>query len=359
LVLAMLVTPVTEAGAATPQAWGFAYVDVPNATAWTELDHAHQWGSWKPSPQWAHGRRLGGVYQVRFPGIGLGSVGIVHVTAVGRDTTGTNNYCHAAGWYKSGADQIVEVKCQAPMSTAPTAVPFTVLWTVSPGLPFGPGSHAYVHKATKETFSSTAGAVEVNGNNPYLVKFSGIGNSVVAGNIQVTAVAEWPQALRCKVTSWGGTVNVHAFVACYDQNGALPPNADFVASYHEKRSVIGAVPFGGDPAPNAFGYLWCQNGLPTAFPTNYNSITTAPNSCSPYLPGRYHAQYNAIAVNETHYQVTATGPGQGPVSDMSSYCTIGRLWPSTDPVMTQVDCYDNTGTPVNNSFMTAFTSSRP
>ena len=359
LMVAMLVTPVTEARAATPQAWGFAYVNVPDAVAWTELDHAHQWGSWKPSPVWARGRRVGAVYQVLFPGIGIGSRGIVHVTAVGKDPSGTNNYCHAAGWYKSGIDQIVEVKCQAPMSTAATSVPFTVLWTMSPGLVGGPGKHAYLHKATNETYSSTGGAVTFNGTNPYFVQFAGIGNAAVAGNLQVTAVAEWPTALRCKVTSWGGTATVSAFVACYNQNGALPPNADFVASYHEQRSVIGAVPFGAQPAPKAFGYLWCQNGGALANATNFNSITMGANFCGAYQTGRYHTQYSALQVNETHYQVTAAGPSQGQASDSSSYCTITRLWPTTNPVTPDVDCYDNSGARVDNGFLAAFTSSRP
>ncbi|WP_370948399.1 hypothetical protein AB5J62_12640 [Amycolatopsis sp. cg5] len=351
LLAALLAAP-GSAQAASPAKWGFAYVDNPTATAWTTLDPTHQWGSWKTTAPGlsAEGRLVGGVYQVKFPAIGTGGarpVGLAHVTAVGG---GTNNYCHLVRWFQEAADEIVEVKCQAARSVSPAPTRFTVVWTLSPGVTGGQGTHAYFHWATGERYNSTGGSVMVTGTNPYLVQFTGVGapTGPLTGNVQVTAVGQYQQALRCKVMEWKGTVTVSASVYCFTVTGQVPSGVDFTASYHRERSIIGAAP---PEPPKAFGYLLCQNGTVIArYPVGVG--------CGQVGPAKYATVFPGQQVNETHAQVTAYGPGPGVAApgDPATYCTLASIWVNAQP---PVNCFDSTGRPSLNGFFTAFTTSRP
>ncbi|SDX96340.1 hypothetical protein SAMN05421504_10459 [Amycolatopsis xylanica] len=347
IIMAMLATLLCipgQAQAASPAKWGFAYVDNPTAAVWTTLDPTHQWGSWKTAAPAlsAEGRLVGGVYQVKFPAIGTGTRGLAHVTAVG----GTGNYCHLVRWFQEGVDEIVEVKCQMARSVSPSPTRFTVLWTLSPGVTGGQGAHAYLHLATGERYNSTGGPVTVTGSNPYLVQFAGVG--ALTGNIQVTAVGQAQQALRCKVMDWKYTVAVSASVYCFTASGQAPPGVDFTASYHRERSIIGAAP---PEPPKAYGHLWCFNGSAGArYPVNVG--------CGQTGPAKYLTSFPGQQLNETHAQVTAYGPGPGVTApgDPATYCTLTTIWVNAQP---PVNCFTSTGAPSLNSFFTAFTTSRP
>jgi hypothetical protein len=346
-VMAALLFPSTPAQALTPDRWGFAYVDKPWEPSWYDLLPTRQAGKW-PAGQSAQGRKTGpGRFLVRFPSIGSGSRGIPHVTAVGPDGHGTSNYCQLIKWFQDGADQMVEVKCQRPSGDFPDDTRFTVMWTISSGVEPATRTHAYIHyNGGTQVYNSTNNAVSLAGSNPYHVTFNGVGDvQQLAGNIQVTAVHLEGVPRRCKVSSWGGTLNVSAYITCYDALGNIPPMSHFVASYNKQRSIYGDV-------PRHFGYLWCVNGAPAApLLTNFNSTAPPNNQCPPKPGGGYQTVFPDLGADprETHTQVTAQGGG-------SAYCNITQLWPIAPDGTPQVDCYTNSGGRTNHNFLIAFTA---
>ena len=309
----LAVSPAGPAEAATPDRWGFAYVDNPLVPAWTTLDPTRQWGSWKTAfpVSFAEGIRLApGRFLVKFPHVGVGARGNVHVTPVNR----TGHYCEVVRWYQSGADEIVDVQCHKP-GGARDDTPFTVLWNYSSGiLPPGQGSYAslqYGPAAIVQSYNSAgvANAVVPLGIGQYQVTFPGVGLvGVLAGSVQATAVQPNAAPRRCKVRKLGAAgTDIIAYVSCFDQNG-LPVNSEFTASYHRQRSAYAA--FG---PPKYFGYLWSAGAGPTNF--NYPAGGFGFNSFGPTVPaGRYTVKYPLLGVRETHAQVTAFGAG-------SNYCS--------------------------------------
>ncbi|MEH1016752.1 hypothetical protein V6U90_27085 [Micromonospora sp. CPCC 206060] len=348
LLAATFVGTTAPASAATADRWGFAYVQDPTVPVWTTLDTTRQWGSWKAAAPfaWANGIKIApGRFLVRFPGIGTGSRGVVHVTPVNR----TGHYCEAVRWYQSGADQIVDVQCHKPGGGWDDS-PFTVLWTLSSGvLPVGLGSHAYLQYGAgglAQAYNSTGGGVGVTpgGAGQYQVKLGGVGLAgVLAGNVQVTAVQPNAQARRCKVYHWfasGPDVIVHVF--CHDLTGT-PVNSEFTLSYHRQRAV-----FGDFGPPKYFGYLATAAGGPT----NYNHpVGVGANSFGPLAPtGRYLVKYPQLGQKETHAQVTAQGGGP-------YYCNLTAPWTFAG-MDAQVDvlCFDNAGVPTPHGFLSTFSS---
>lgn len=342
LVAGALVVPGVPAQAAPAAQWGIAYVDQP----WQFVQHdvllTHQTGSWA-SGLTVKGRKLAlGRFEVRFPIAAVESRGIPHVTAVGPDGNGTPNYCHVMSW----SNGVVVVQCQRPGGPFPEDTRFTVLWTTGTGVVGDGRANAYLaHGVNSQCYNSTGGTCTVNGTNPYFIRFTGVGEpTMTAGNLQVTAVHQESPGRRCKVLSWGGTVDITGYVECFDANGVRPLNASFVASYNRQRAVYGGL-------PRHVGYMQCLNGAAAAGPTNYNSLGAA-NTCVQPAAGRYQTRFPLLAndpANATHTQVTALGRG-------SNYCNITELWPISGPDgLPKVDCYTNAGARVNYSFLAAFT----
>jgi hypothetical protein len=340
---AAVVVPSVPAQALPAAQWGIAFVDRPSEVMPHDVLLTHQTGSWA-SGLTVRGRKLApGRFEVKFPIAAVASRGIPHVTAVGRDSNGTPNYCHLMSW----SDGVVVVQCQRPGGAFPEDTRFTVMWTTGTGVVADGRANAYLaHNVNGQCYNSIAGGTcTVAGTNPYFIRFTGVGEpQVPAGNLQVTAVNPETPGRRCKVTSWGGAVDIAGYVACYDANGMLVPNAPFVASYNRKRSVYGGL-------PRHVGYMQCVNGAAVAGPTNYNSFGPA-NTCAPAAAGRYQTRFPQLAndpANATHTQVTALGRG-------SNYCTITELWPLPGPDgLPKVDCYTNAGGRANTNFLTAFT----
>ena len=164
------------AQAATADRWGFAYVKDPTVAVWTNLDPAHQAGTWAAGTVQG-GKIAPGRFLVKFPGVGLGSRGNVHVTPVNRD----GSYCAIVRWYSSGVDEIVDVQCHR-VGGANADTRFTVLWTVSSGTlpPGSTGSYASVQYGTTgivQAYNSTGFGVVVapGGVGFYLVRFPLVG----------------------------------------------------------------------------------------------------------------------------------------------------------------------------------------
>lgn len=348
---ATLVGPAAPARAATADAWGFAYVDNPTAPVWTVLDPARQWGTWKAAfpGSFAQGIKLApGRFLVRFPHIGFGSRGNVHVSAVNR----TGHYCTVVRWYQSGVDEIVDVQCFKPGGTRDDSR-FTVLWTVSSGvLTTGPGSYASVQGtavgAIAQAYNSSGGGVGVLplGVGLYEVKFGAVGSpgGLISGNVQATAIQPNAGPRRCKIRKWGTSgSDIIAYVSCFDAAGA-PVNSDFTASYHRERSVVASF-----APPKYIGYLASALGGETNF--NYPLGGFGFNNWGPLAPaGRYQVKYPQLFLAETHTQVVAHGGG-------SNYCNLTQVFYGAGPdALVDVICFDNTGTPTPHSFLSTFTS---
>lgn len=344
-----LLAPAAPGQAATADRWGFAYVDDPMVAAWTNLDTSRQWGSWKTAfpASLAQGRRVApGRFQVRFPHLGTGSRGNVHVTPVNR----TGHYCEIVRWLQSGTDEIVDVQCHAP-GGARDDTRFTVLWTYSSGvLPANSGSYAslqYGAGGIVQAYNSTGGGVSVTpGVGAYQVRLGGVGSADgLAGNLQVTAVQPNAAPRRCKVNYWyAAGLDIIAYVLCLDSTGA-PTNTEFTLSYHRERAVIAS--FG---PPKYTGYVWSGGGGETNF--NYPAGGFGFNGLAAVAPaGRYIVKYPLLGEKETHAQVTGYGPG-------ANYCHLTQPWlihPGGDAEV-DVLCFDNTGTPAPHRVLSTFTS---
>ncbi|MFY1670933.1 hypothetical protein ACN27G_13335 [Plantactinospora sp. WMMB334] len=347
---ATVVGPPAPGRAAAADRFGFAYVDNPLLpAAWTVLDPTRQWGSWKtafPALQ-AEGMRLApGRYHVKFPQVGAGSRGNVHVTPVNR----TGHYCEIVRWGQSGADEIVDVQCHKPGGDRDDTR-FTVLWTYSSGLvPPVEGSHAWLQwggAAVVQSYNSTGGGVSVlaGGVGIYQVRLGGVGVAgTLAGNLQVTAVQPNAGPRRCKVARWGSSgLDIIAYVTCFDPAGA-PVASEFTLSYHRERAVYGSF-----APPKYTGYFSSAHAGQTNW--NYPAGGFGFNSSVPLAPaGRYLVRYPLLVERETHGQVTGYGSG-------SNYCHLTQPWTLT-ATTAEVDtiCFDDTGSPAPHDFLSTFTS---
>ncbi|MEV0729692.1 hypothetical protein [Polymorphospora sp. NPDC050346] len=336
------------ARAATADRWGFALVDNPNVPAWTTLDTNRQWGSWKAGfPGWAQGGKLGaGRFQVRFPRVGSNSDGVVHVTPINSN----GNYCTVLRWFQVGLDEIVEVQCFAP-GGGHADTPFAVLWTASSGIaPPNTGTYAYLRStaaaAVVQGYNSTGLPVDIGpmGNGGYRVKLAGVGSALgLAGNVQVTAVDEGGAPRRCKISDWYAfnVLDIAADVACHDSAGK-PVDTAFSLSYHRQRAV-----FGSFTPPRYFGYYF-----PFVSQANYNNPGggMGVNTIYTVAPGYYRVRYPLLALAQTHAQVVAMGAG-------SDYCHLAEPWSHLGPTAeVGVACYDNAGLPIDQRFLSTFTS---
>ncbi|MEV4759721.1 hypothetical protein AB0J86_32140 [Micromonospora sp. NPDC049559] len=341
--------PTGPARAATADRWGYAYVDNPTAPVWTVLDPTRQWGSWKTAFPGlsAEGMWLApGRFLVKFPQVGTGSRGNVHVTPVNR----TGHYCDIVRWYQSGVDEIVDVQCFKP-GGARDDTPFTVLWTLSTGvLPAGSGSYAslqYGAGGLVQWYNSTGGGVAVVPGPPgqYQVRLGGVGSlAALAGNLQVSAVHPNAAPRRCKVFSWSASgTDIIATVFCFDATGVLA-SSEFTLSYHRERAVFGS--FG---PPKYFGYVWSAGAGQTNF--NYPAGGFGFNGIGAIAPpGRYLVKYPFLGLAETHSQVTAFGEGP-------HYCHLTQPWSHVgSDAEVDVLCFDNAGNPAPYRFFNSFTS---
>jgi hypothetical protein len=328
----------SPAYAAPPDRWGFALVDDPLAPAWTNLNAPFQATS-TASAVVQGGRVATGRFQVRFPKLGVGSRGIVHVTAVHKK----GNYCAAVRWFvTAGPDEVVEVQCFAPGGT-PADTPFTVLWDLNSTLvPSSAGTYASVHYGAAagfaEIFNSTGAGVVVTpvGTGVAQVIFQkvAIAGSGRAGNLQVTAVSPTGAPRWCKVGSWDmAGPDVVANVSCFDAAGNLVDN-DFTASYHRERSVLTVL-----GPPKFMGYVWSNASASTLGPqTNFNAVAGGYGANAVWYPfGDIEVQFVNLSVDEDTIQVTAIGPDP-------NYCTISKRWlVSTTDIYMHATCFDPAG----------------
>lgn len=349
LALAALVAAMLPAAgaaqAATPDAWGFAYLDNPTPPPGYIPDPSRQWGSWAtPSTNQVTVDQTGlGAYDVHFPLI-ASKGGIAHTTAVG--TSGDS--CQIAHWQPAGSNEDVYVNC-FNAAGSPVNSTFTVLYTESTGTlpPPATSGYGYIYSdvsgavLAQDNSSGGTNSVSKGGVGVWKAWLPGLGQATNVGNLQVTAVNP-QQDVRCKVSGWSPSASGQTvLVACYDPNGK-PFDSQWTLSYAVQRAVHGAA-----FPPKLFGYAWFTGGgLPAG--TSYNSVgatntVTASGSVTVVdLPG--------VANPPDHVQATAYG------SD-ADYCDIAAPWGQSGTAVVPIACFVPGGTPAaKEPFFTAYTS---
>lgn len=328
------------ASAAPPTMFGFAYVDDPTVPPWTLLDPAHQATS--PATSNVEGGKVGpGRFLVKFPGLGLGAIGNVHVTAVDKRA----HYCEIVKWDTNGVDEVVEVACFAP-GGVPDDSRFTVLWTfnsaplAAPGASFASALYD-PSVGLNLIYNSTGAGITATplGTGAVAVKFEkvGAGHSLITGTLQVTAYDPAARPGWCKVAGWDDSnLDMVAIVWCFDAGGKFADNG-FTISYQRARPVVAA-----SGPPKYFGYVWSVTPLPpNATETDFNYPAGGFGLNTVVLSGNViTVTFPQLMFVETHVQVTAYGADP-------NYCHLAKPWIAhgIDLFATAV-CFDPSGAPV-------------
>ncbi len=337
------------AHAATPDAWGFAYLDTatpPSSPCFYVPAPAMQAvSSGLPATACSTGTGTG-TYRVTFPGIASNS-GVAHVTAV----TINDQWCQLAGFGVSGADEYVDVRCYQAGGTLGPAV-FTVLYSTSSlGPPAGIGYYGYVRSSPSgvmlASYNNTGSANSVI-NLPqaglYMVTLPGMfTGGVPDGNIQVTAEnATDPR--RCNVAGWNNPQEGEQAitVACFDGQNK-PADSGFTLTFQSKRKVYGAV---GPPVTAHFGYDWVpQVDMPANFNSSgrFNKITTV-------SPGQSSMQLPLIGVGRIHVQATA-------FNNSAAHCTLRPGFTVVEAtIFVSATCFTGSGSLVDSDLFLTYTS---
>lgn len=297
------------AAAATPDKYGFAYVDNDNPPVAYVPPLTRQWNSAGPPISVTQLAPPGG-YRVRIPGAAA-AAGVAHVTAVNR----TGQWCQIGSYLPSGADELVDVRCFAPGGAA-SRTRFAVFFSTSSGIiPAASGAYASlrVNAAGAPTASyNSLGApngVSFLGGGDYRVFLSAVGGApVLTGLPQVTANGSVPA--RCKVLSWGTTPNGQDLrVRCFNA-GNVPAPAGWTLSYQAKRAITGAL-----APPTRFAHVFDTLGAPLV---PYNSVGGAVAVAAGGL-GLRQIDFSLVGAQPDHMQVTAVGGGP-------QYCGMAQPW---------------------------------
>ncbi|MDH2425265.1 hypothetical protein [Sphaerisporangium sp. TRM90804] len=347
LLAAGLTAVATAAGAAVPNRWGFAHVNVNNGVP----DIARQAGSWPAGPTVTV--TPGGIGQtyVRFPQIGIPRGGIVHVTAISQEAV----WCQVQKWGQSGADEIVVVQCYR-YGGAAVFTPYSIVFSESSGRMAPPGAFGYIHwtgSAIGSTYNSSGVANNVGptGVGVWTVTLPGLGSSTIAGNIQVTAVNPSVPA-RCKVSAWAPIAAAQQIqVRCHNATN-VPLNTGWNLTYQRERAITGGV----NP-PRNFAYVFDNSpanpGPYTPVPPaiTFNSQGSFNDIMSAGLGFRLVSFYQVGALPD-NVQVTAFGTGP-------EFCNLLTLWNTfgVDVRVRDVVCY-NAVTRVNQPSFTTYVSAR-
>jgi hypothetical protein len=352
LLIGALVTVLSgSAQASVPNHWGFAFVTAPSVAGIPPA--SHQAGSWPPAFKVHTSPGGPGQVVVRFPQVGVKG-GVVHVTAV----TATAAWCQAQQWAKSGADEVVTVRCyQAPGT--PAFVPFVVLFTQSSKAPI-PAGRAYGYlryqpgAGVLTSFSSAGGSNTVTqlGTGLWQVTLHGLGSAGPAGNVQVTPVNPAAPA-KCEVALWTSAKAAQLVrVRCYHP-GTAPMNTGWTLSYQRGRAITGTQ-------PGKFAYTF-DNKPPVAGPyapappaLNFNSAgavnTIVRSGAGLRLVTLPHVGRLPNTVLVTAFQALPGG-----------FCNLISPWATTGPpgnvIVRDVGCYTAAGAPASRASLITYAAS--
>jgi hypothetical protein len=343
--LAVAAGPAGPAAAATPDAYGFAYLDLPSQPIGFPYspDPAHQFVTGGTTTITRNGT---GWYTVLFTNIGK-PTGVAHVTAVG----GAPVWCQLISYLMVGADEQVTVAC-VRIGWSLVDSRFAVMFSSSSSPPAGPGQYGYLRSDSAGTvlasYNSAAAPNSVSPGPPGEYKFflSALGAPGITGGLQVTAVNNLAPA-RCKLVGWTVSPNgVSGLVRCFNAFGALTPSG-WTLSYQNRRAITGAV-----FPPGNFGYIWDIPGGAPPPPTNFNSMVPGPaNTVISAGTGLRLVTFPRVGVLQDHVQVTAVGP-------TGEWCGLLTLWftPGPDVFVRDVICFSVGGTPLDQPSLVTYTS---
>lgn len=353
LLVGALVTILSgSAQASVPNHWGFAFVSAPSVPGIPPV--AHQAGNWPPAFKVHTSPGAPGQVTVRFPQIGVKG-GVVHVTAV----TDTATWCQAQQWAKSGADEIVVVRCYKA-SGVPVFVPFVVMFSQSSKAPF-PAGRAYGYlryqpgSGVVTSFNSAGGGnvVAQVAVGVWRVTLHGLGSAGPAGNVQVTPVNPTVPA-KCEVSLWTSAKPAQSIrVRCYHP-GTAPMNTGWTLSYQRGRAIMGTQ-------PAAFGY----------------TFDNKPAVAGPYAPAPPALNFNSAGAINTVVRsggglrlVTFPQVGRLPNTVLvtpfqatpGGFCNLISPWATTGPpgnvIVRDVGCYTAAGAPANRPSLITYSASR-
>ena len=354
LLIGALVTVLSgSAQASVPNHWGFAFVSAPAVAGIPPA--SHQAGNWPPAFKVHTTPGAPGQVAVRFPQVGVKG-GVVHVTAV----TDTAAWCQAQQWNKSGADEIVLVRCYQASGT-PVFVPFVVLFTQSSKAPIPAGrAYGYVRyqfgSGVLTSFNSAGGGnvVAQLAVGEWQVTLHGLGSAGPAGGVQVTPVNPTAPA-KCEVSLWASVKSAQVIrVRCYHP-GTVPMNTGWTLSYQRGRSIMGTQ-------PGSFAYTFDNKPLvngpyaPAPPALNFNSAgvvnTIVRSGAGLRLVTFPHVGRLPNTVLVTPFQAT---PG-GFCNLISPWATSGP--PSDTVLVRDVGCYTATGAPAARGSLITYSASR-
>jgi hypothetical protein len=323
---------------------------VPDRKAWVAYNHLAGavvgYGTW---PAATTVLVIGvGRYQVKFPGQGIASGGIVHVTAV----HGTAHWCQAETWFISGADEFVNVKCFKVGGIADPSS-FTAFFTRSSGLGAG-GPYGYVDSqatgvlVAQYNSSGAANTSTHTGAGQWQVNFPGLVTpSPMSGGLQATAVNTATGA-RCKIAQWQSlATGQDVKVWCFDSAGAFL-DTRFTLTFQYKTSLYGAtIP------PKYHGFLYNAPPLGAA-PTNFNAVLGfGANTIISAGFGLSLVTFPRVGFPQNTVLVTAAGMN-------SNFCGLNTFWinsgPGPDVIVRDVNCFTNTGAATNTGFLVSTSS---
>lgn len=343
--LAVVGLPAGPAAAATPDAYGFAYLDSPSQPIGSPYlpDPNHRFVS-SGGPVTVT-RNSTGFYTVLFAGIGK-PTGVAHVTAVGSSPV----WCQILRYGMSGSDERIDIAC-VQVGWAVVDSQFTVMFTSSTTPPAGSGGYGYLLSnpigAVLDSYNSVGGPNSISHGPPgeYKVFLSGLGASMIAGGLQVTAVNSAAPA-RCKVATWTVTPNgVSVLVRCFDAFGVLT-DSGWTLSYQNQRAITaGVLP------PSRFGYIYDTLGVLPPL-TNFNTaLGFGMNTAVPAGPGLRMVTFPSVGVLQDHVQVTAVGP-------TGEWCGLLTLWGTFggNAVVRDVVCFSVGGAMLTQPSLVTYTS---
>jgi hypothetical protein len=353
LMIGALVTVLSgSAQASVPDHWGFALVTQPAVAGIPPV--SHQAGNWPPAFKVHTTPGVPGQVFVRFPQIGVKG-GVVHVTAV----TDTAAWCQAQQWSRSGADEIVAVRCFKAPGTA-VFVPFVVMFTQSSKAPF-PAGRAYGYlryqpgSGVIARFNSAGGANTVAqlGTGVWQVTLHGLGSAGPAGNVQVTPVNPAAPA-KCEVSLWTSAKAAQAIrVRCYHP-GTTPMNTGWTLSYQRGRAIMGSQPklfaYTFDNKPAVAGpYAPAPAALNFNSAGGVNTIVRSGAGLRLVTFPRVGRLPNTVLV--TPFQATPGG-----------FCNLISPWATTGPpdnvIVRDVGCYTAAGAPADRPSLVTYSASR-
>jgi hypothetical protein len=285
-----------------------------------------------------------GRYLVRFGGMGV-SGGIAHAAAYG---LAENGFCTIASWLKSGADEVLDVRCfdaaGAAADTrfvanftnrAPAGGHVSYFWANLP-VPAGP-----YQPAAQYRYDSSGTPVQVYRQSQGLyVVFSGAIDGafpdIYDGHFQVTGYGTVP--VHCEAAGPQDETPVPVVVACRDADGNLV-DARFSFSYTRGYDVLaGSAPYGtARLRPDNITHVPYLEGWANA---------AGPPVVSWPATGRYLVRFPGLGTPRGHAIVDSSG------STSQTYCTVAGWWRSGADELVGVDCFGTAGNAPENSIVT-------